>query len=302
MSRFDFRTRTGQISPIIQGQTLVTTLLDIYPNSTASYSLRFLRNDYAGSAIRVRRSSDNTEQDIGFDSVGNLNTTALLTFTGSSSGFVTTWYDQSGNSNNLTQSTAVNQPQIVNLGSVNTQGTKPCVKFDGNDYMLNATNGVVRLDQRTHFIVARELTSVNFAGIISYSPLTGDDFGNTNAGNINAGNGSGFGNTSVNLGINVLTITGTKPMPYRLISLYGDATTGYVQANNGTFVSILHSYSLNQFQTGKIHLGVRFLSSSPDTAFAFNGVMQEIVMYNGSTQNANIAAINNNINTYYGIY
>ena len=56
-------------------------LLDTYPNAAATYSFRKLRNSYAGSAIRVRRSSDNAEQDIGF--VGkNLDTGSLASFAG----------------------------------------------------------------------------------------------------------------------------------------------------------------------------------------------------------------------------
>ncbi len=57
-------------------------LLDLYPNASAAYSLRKLRNAYSGSAIKVRRSSDNAEQDIGFDVNGYLDTTALLSFVG----------------------------------------------------------------------------------------------------------------------------------------------------------------------------------------------------------------------------
>jgi hypothetical protein len=57
-------------------------LLDLYPNAAVAYSLRKLRTTYSGSAIRVRRTSDNTEQDIGFDSFGNLDTEALLDFVG----------------------------------------------------------------------------------------------------------------------------------------------------------------------------------------------------------------------------
>ena len=41
-------------------------LLDIYSGAAAAYSLRKLRTVYAGSAIRVRRSSDSAEQDFGF--------------------------------------------------------------------------------------------------------------------------------------------------------------------------------------------------------------------------------------------
>jgi hypothetical protein len=40
----------------------------------------------------------------------------LLFFCGISSGFVVTWYDQSGNGRNLTQATQSAQPRIVNAG------------------------------------------------------------------------------------------------------------------------------------------------------------------------------------------
>jgi hypothetical protein len=46
-------------------------LLDLYPNAAVAYSLRKLRTAYSGSAIRVRRSVDNTEQDFGFDEIND---------------------------------------------------------------------------------------------------------------------------------------------------------------------------------------------------------------------------------------
>jgi hypothetical protein len=46
-----------------------TPLLDTYSGAAAAYSLRLLDSSYVGSAIRVRRSSDNTEQDIGFQRI-----------------------------------------------------------------------------------------------------------------------------------------------------------------------------------------------------------------------------------------
>ena len=92
-------------------------LLDTYPSAAVAYSLRKLRSAYTGSAIRVRRSSDNAEQDFGFVS-NDLDTASLLTFCGAGNGFITTWYDQSGNANNSVQSTAVNQCQIVSSGAL----------------------------------------------------------------------------------------------------------------------------------------------------------------------------------------
>ena len=57
-------------------------LLDTYPNAAVAYSLRKLRGAYTGSAIRVRRSSDNAEQDFGFDNSGDLDVSTLETFVG----------------------------------------------------------------------------------------------------------------------------------------------------------------------------------------------------------------------------
>ena len=47
-------------------------LFDNYSGALFAYSLRQLAFDYTGPAIKVRRSSDDTEQDIYFDDLGNL--------------------------------------------------------------------------------------------------------------------------------------------------------------------------------------------------------------------------------------
>ncbi len=67
-------------------------LLDKYPGASAAYSLKKLSNKYKGACIRARRSSDNAEKDIGF--VRNtLDTANLLSFAGTDSVFITTWYE-----------------------------------------------------------------------------------------------------------------------------------------------------------------------------------------------------------------
>lgn len=102
--------------------------------AAAAYSLRRLRAGYNGPAARVRRSSDNADLDIGFIYSTALrewviDTAALLAFVGSGSGFITILYDQSGNARHATQTTAANQPRIVNAGVVDTYTgtTRPCV-------------------------------------------------------------------------------------------------------------------------------------------------------------------------------
>ena len=118
----------------------VTPLLNLYPNARGAYSLRLIRSAYTGSAIRVRRTPSNSEQDIGFNGDGNLNTAALLLFVGAGNGFVTTWYDQSGNGRNATQSTAANQPQIVSSGNLLNLNGKPSIQFDGTNDQLVTTS------------------------------------------------------------------------------------------------------------------------------------------------------------------
>jgi hypothetical protein len=105
-----------------------------------AYGLRKLRTAYAGKSIRVRRSSDNTELDIGF-SGNDLDTAALLTFAGAGSAFVKTWYDQSGNARDFTQATTTAQPRIVNAGVLDiVTGGRPKMVFDGADDIFIDTN------------------------------------------------------------------------------------------------------------------------------------------------------------------
>jgi hypothetical protein len=107
--------------------------------SQAAYSLRKLRSAYTGNAIRVRRSSDNAEADIGFTLGGDLNTAALINHVGSGpldNGFITTWYDQSGNGRNAAQTTPGGQPRIVTNGAIETQNGQPAPRFDGFDDVL----------------------------------------------------------------------------------------------------------------------------------------------------------------------
>lgn len=146
-------------------------LLNSYPNAAVAYSLRLLRNGYSGNAIRVRRSNDNTEQNIGFTANGDLDTSALTTFVGANNGFITTWYDQSGNGNNATQTTASSQPIIVSGGTVLTlSGTgvsRPVLRFDGTDDYMSLTT-IVDSDVHTSAYPQKKGTSdisAWFAGV-----------------------------------------------------------------------------------------------------------------------------------------
>jgi hypothetical protein len=119
-------------------------LLDLYPNASVAYSLRKLRTAYSGSAIRVRR-TDLAEQDIGFDSNGDLDTVALLAFVGTGAldnGFITTWYDQSTNANNASQATALSQAQIVSSGALILDADTSKITSTWTSDFYNLTSGI----------------------------------------------------------------------------------------------------------------------------------------------------------------
>jgi hypothetical protein len=87
----------------LQGIPAPDLLLNIYPDAEVAHSLDKLDKDYTGSAVRVRRSSDNQEQDIGF--VDNLfDSASLETFVTEEYDLYTSDFSSSGGLNGLNQS------------------------------------------------------------------------------------------------------------------------------------------------------------------------------------------------------
>jgi len=105
-------------------------LLDLVPGAAAAYSLRSLSNSYADPVVTVRRSSDDDEASFTASEVAN---GTLSAFCGAGDGFVTQWYDQSGNANHASQTTPGYQPKIVSSGVVILEEGKPAIEFDGTD-------------------------------------------------------------------------------------------------------------------------------------------------------------------------
>ena len=95
LNETDATAETRGTLPLSLKMTRTTTavspdlLLDTYTGAAAAYSVRKLDKDYTGSCMRVRRSSDEATQDIGFDSNGDLHTGAIATFEGDAYGYVT---------------------------------------------------------------------------------------------------------------------------------------------------------------------------------------------------------------------
>lgn len=153
--------------------------------SFVAFSTRRLYTAYTGPCMRVRRSSDSVEADIGFTPAGRLDTVALLAHVGANSGFVRTWYDQSGAGRNANQVTTTLQPRIVNAGTVDfLSGTEPGIAH----VAANATlayggtitvtgNGITVAHLQINAGITREI-----GPIVGSSPNTYIDFDGTGAG------------------------------------------------------------------------------------------------------------------------
>ena len=104
-----------------------------FGGAAAAYSLRDI-GALGGAVVRVRRSSDDAEEDF---SANQVSSGAVEAFVGGSNdGFVEVLYDQSGNFRHAIQETATNQPKIVSSGSLITVNSKPAITFDGIDNFL----------------------------------------------------------------------------------------------------------------------------------------------------------------------
>tara|TARA_R110000868_G_scaffold358716_1_gene620433 strand:- start:268 stop:1134 length:867 start_codon:yes stop_codon:yes gene_type:complete len=267
-------------------------VLDLFPNASVAYSLRLLRSAYTGSAIRVRRSSDNTEQNIGFNSLGDLDTTALDTFCSGTNGFVTTWYDQSGNGNNLTQTTAANQPQIVSSGSVILQNTKPTIQTDGNDFIeTTALNIYASANNLSSFQVVTDLTNTT-ANDFVFGVTSGSYGGGDN--NIILRKNSTQFDAIVNNGIISATATHTRDTNQNLLSfIYRGGIDLTFWKNSATNVNSTVASSVNATKELEV-------ASALNATLAGSWYLQEKIDWK-TDQTANASDIRTNMANYWGI-
>jgi hypothetical protein len=274
-------------------------LLDLYP-ATAAYSLRKLRTAYSGSAIRIRRTSDSAELDIGFVG-GVVDTAAAIAFVlaggGGASGLVSKIYNQGtgGSTYDAIQGTSTFQFFACSGLSFQLENTKPAL-------LTNHVNGG-GIAQKPPLNLSNRLDGVKtFFGVnkinnfVTINYLNGIETGDQSAGVANgifqggtAGGVNGIGSFN---GIRVRSITGedtNQQLAYinlRSGNLYA-AKNGASETNAGTF-----SASLEVLQLGGRKVVFRTY---------LNGIFQEQIFYT-TDESANKAAIETNINDYYGIY
>ena len=251
-------------------------LLDTYPGAAAAYSVRLLDSTYTGDCIRVRRASDNTEQDIGFDGNGDLDTGALASFCAGTNGFVKTWYDQSGNGNDATQATTANQPKVYDsVTGVVLENALAAMSINGSVFQRLAITNPLTGQPATVFCVYKASTTTSFPYNSSTQTFTHIGRRSTGEYFLSAGN---------------VIASGVHPSTQVLSTAVFDGASSVAYWNGVS--------QLTGNAGANAHIDV--IGSFPSFD-RMNGTIQEIIIY-ASDQSANRAGIEANINAFYSIY
>ena len=270
-----------------------TGLLDTYSNAAVAYSAaRRLSGSYSGSLIRVRRSSDNTEQDIGYDESNVLDQTALTTFVGAGNGFVTIWYDQSGNNKNATQTTAIRQPKIVSNGNLLLKNGKPNINFVNQMLNIGTTVNIANVSYITTVGNSSNIYTSTTTGFWTYqsdSPTSSPQIfmGAGNQGDvINVRFDAALTFSPSNTGFATNKIHTIISAPADTMSIYGNNTLVGTATKPVTSSLIVRSYSIGGYFFTDSYRG---------------GDCQEFIQWNND-KSTNRTDITTNINTFYSIY
>lgn len=264
-----------------------------------AYSLRRLRTAYAGSSLRVRRSSDGTEQDIGFDGTGSLDIAALPAFCGSGDGFLSKWYDQSGLGQDMAQATVAAQPRIVLAGAVRVFGNvaaRPAVEFvlGLKHNMLVASFATGSPASYAAMSVGTRTGSTSGPRFISFK-ATADSVDYSSSTSVIFGYFSGSALTGYQPPGGAKSNVAVSAAPFQSASVWNgtshlmtiDGTAGSAAAGVGTLAA-----------SGSLFLGA-YGASTPASDYA-DGRMAEHIVTTGTLSSADQATIRTSQRTYYG--
>ena len=293
-------------------------LLETFTGSAAAYSLRSLS---AGTinVVKVRRSGDDAELNFTATEVSDGTLASWVTAGGGTQdGFVTTWYDQSGNGYNATQATAASQPKIVSSGSLVTENGKAAMDFDGvDDYLQSSITGFQSITNLSTFSVVTPTDSaaadtatmtlwgfgkvggaINKALSISSatSVLSGEKitiiFENLTARRLGSSTYSRSANEQSLISSNHLQ-SGTS------LFSQGSQVTLDLSSNMTTSTSATPS-DTGYTADDNVQIGALFVDGTGLVAFEPER-FQEVIFYN-SDKSAKRTGIEANINDYYNIY
>lgn len=273
-------------------------LLDDYPNTTGhSYSLRQLSSTVT-NVVRVRRSSDNTEQDF---TAAEITDGTLATFCGAGEGFVAKWYDQS-NSADVLNFTALQQPKIfvedgIGGHEVALENGKPCMEFDGIDDSLQVLLGLPYVSNYYLFAVNTWVSAPAEGDGYMYgladsllAPLVGD-------------NSFRWDGTQAHMRGFQSDLTFPKIGTFPQSLYYAKQAVGAVGSLGSTLKINTNQYpAIGATSNGSTSVNTIHLGESGEGGQNGKIKLQEFILYFADPGGSGATAIESNINTHYSIY
>jgi hypothetical protein len=205
-------------------------------------------------------------------------------------GFVETWYDQSGNGKDATQTTAANQPKIVNAGALVVDSGIGGLDFDGDDFLT--ASSVSGLEGSISMFAVSVRDATGYVVSPSNSSAANRYFGIQEAASTVVANPRNTSNKTVSdsvSGNDRLTFVVTTGATSTSVGSNGSAVTTTTDDYGDDFAGS----NLDQIAIGIL----RTVSASGQ----FNGRIREILVYS-SDQTDNRTAVETNINGHYSIF
>jgi len=284
------RQATGNRSGAIGGGTLLLDSLSA--TAVAAYSTRKLRAAYAGSAIRVVRASDSTQQDVGFTG-SDLNTTSLTTFCSGTTCTIVKWYDQTANANDITTlvGAGAGGPQVYSGGVLTfaSSGKASLHYIDTTTKGLMTTAGSPNQAQPYTVAIVNK-TTVNTGN----SHMTdGNSGGATRAlvgfvGAIGSTAYEMFAQNSVNTG-------GTSDAnAHGFIATFDDAHTNSALYEDNTAIIAANN------TTGTANFNQQNIACGDGEAHILDGDIPEFIVFTSAISSGDRGTIRTSWNTYWG--
>jgi hypothetical protein len=251
-------------------------LLDKFPGAAAAYSLRVLNTDYKGPVVQVRESANNAEAD--FTAIEVADGTLAAWVGAGNNGFVKTWYDQSGNGNNASQTTLLNQPQIVASGSVILENSKPAVSF-AKDFLATSSS-ITNAAANTAFSVLKRTANAAGEYGFTYNFAGNRNYNYESSATLNIASSTVYQSTTV-LNNQIL-----ESILYASTSIYW-RDGAQIKTNALTVSTSLASIYIGNFD-------------NTASAYRYTGAIQELIYYL-TDQSSNRTGIESDIASHYGI-
>ena len=274
----DLATLEGLQATLLSEIATVNLILDEYP-AEAAYSFRVLSSSFANAAVvRVRRDSDNAELDF---TAEDITTSVLINWVGAGNdGFVETWYDQSGNSNNATQLTAGSQPKIVENGALLSDGLNFIAP---NNWSLN-----------TDYIPPASLTAFS----VSFNDTSdGFTYGARDSANERCYLSEISGNYRIGVA-EAQSVATSGSTANGLQTFAYNGTRKYLYENNVELINLAQGQSVDNVTQG---MAIGAFNNSGTVSSNLRGTIDEIIFYS-SDKLSDRVAIETNINNAYNLY